>query len=72
VLGGSLWKSMIGIPVAAIWREPCACIDLDTERREKEKDASYLGERSVPLTTSLASGQLSIYMQHQWRVQTCV
>jgi len=39
------------------------CIDLDTERREKEKDASYIGERSVPFTTCLASGQLYIYMQ---------
>jgi len=25
-----------------IWGELCACIDLDTERREKEKDASYI------------------------------
>jgi hypothetical protein len=24
------------------WGELCACIDLDTERREKEKDVSYV------------------------------
>jgi len=46
-----------------VWGEPCACIDLDTERREKERDASYIWERSVPLTTSPASSQLYIYMQ---------
>jgi len=26
----------------AIWGESCVCTDLDTERREKEKDASYI------------------------------
>jgi len=30
------------VRTVAIWGEPCACIDLDTERREKEKDASYI------------------------------
>jgi hypothetical protein len=24
------------------WGELCACIDLDTERREKEKDVTYV------------------------------
>jgi hypothetical protein len=42
--------------------EPCACIDLDTEKREGESLELYM--RSVPLTTSPASGQLYIYMQH--------
>jgi len=42
--------------------EPRACIDLDIEKREGESLELYM--RSVPLTTSPASGQLYIYMQH--------
>jgi hypothetical protein len=44
----------------AIWGEPCACIDLDTER-EKEKDMSYMRE-VCPLLSCPASGQLYIYV----------
>jgi len=31
-----------------IWGESCTCIDLDTARREQEKDASYIWEKCAP------------------------
>jgi hypothetical protein len=43
------------------------CIDLDTERREKEK-TRVIYEREVCLATSPASGQLYIYMQQELEI----
>ena len=54
----------IWTPTCWIWGEPCMCLDLDTERREKEKDASYVWEKCALTTSPLASGQLYIYVQH--------
>jgi len=50
------------LEIVEIWGEPCACIDLDTEKREGESLELYM--RSVS-TTSPASGQLYIYMQQR-------
>jgi len=40
-----------------IWGEPCGCIDWDTERREKQKDASYIWEKCAisPANSQLVS-----------------
>jgi hypothetical protein len=39
---GDFLSDHIVIDIVAISGEPCAYIDLDAERREKEKDAGYI------------------------------
>jgi hypothetical protein len=42
ISGHKMAETYHAITSVEVWGEPCACIDLDTERREKERDASYI------------------------------